>query len=298
MKRNQRLFSARAAFAFVWELVGAAAVAWLVCAGLNPAARANPPAPYNLVYGVVRDAYGTPLTSAAATILLVTPGGTVIATQVLPGYAPGVNYRLKVPMDAGDTPDLYQPNALMAAAQFRLYVVINNVTNLPIEMTASYPALGQPGKVTRIDLTLGVDSNGDGIPDQWERAFLATLGLNLPLSALNANSVLTPDGLTLRQQYLFGTYPFNPSQPCLATFLGFKGNSPDLQFPTMTGRYYSVLGATDARNWSTVSFYLPSDDPAGAPRTYYYAPGIGTAEVLVVPPVTPTHTQFYRILVQ
>jgi len=279
-------------------LVALAAGVWLGGLGSGPMAQANPPAPYNLVYGVVRDMYGTPLTSASATILLQTPGGVMIAASVLPGYAPGVNYRLKVPMDSGDTPDLYQANALMATAAFKLYVVINNVTNLPIEMSVNYATLGQAGRATRIDLTLGVDSNGDGIPDQWERAFLSTLGLNVPLSSLNANSVLTPDGLTLRQQYLFGTYPFNPSQPCLVTFAGFKGNSPHLVFPTITGHSYSVLGSSDAKNWSTVSFFLPTDDPNGAARSYYYAPAITTAEVYVAPAATPARTQFYRVLVQ
>ena len=105
---------------------------------------ANPPAPYNLLYGVVRDRYGTPLTSAAATIVLQTPTGTVISAAVMPGYAPGVNYRLLVPMDSGQSPDLYQPSAQRGGSPFKLFVVINNVTNLPIEMTGNYAALGKP----------------------------------------------------------------------------------------------------------------------------------------------------------
>lgn len=269
----------------------------VVLAAASPA-RANPPAPYNLIYGVVRDQYGTPLTSAAATIVLETPAGTVIAAPVLPGYAPGVNYKLKVPMDSGQSPGLYQPTAQLAAAPFKLFVVINNATNLPIEMTGSFATLGQPGGSVRMDLTLGVDSNGDGIPDSWEEAFLAALGLNVPLASIHANSVLTSDGLTLRQQYVFGTYPFNPSQPCRVTLAGFQGSSPTLQFPTMTGRYYSVLISSDTVHWSTASFYLPTDDPSGPARTSYYSPGIGTAEVQVLPASTPAPQQFYRILVQ
>ena len=265
--------------------------------GVSPTVHANPPAPYNLLYGVVRDKYGTPLTSASAQIVLQTPGGAVLSTPVIPGYAPGVNYRLKVPMDSAQTPDLYQPKAQQASAPFKLYVVMNNTTNLPIEMTGNYALLGQPGAVARFDLTLGVDGNGDGIPDSWELAFLATIGLNVPLSALNANSVLTPDGLTLRQQYLFGTYPFNPSQPCEVTFVDFNGTSPHLQFPTMTGRYYSVLASTDTKHWSTVNFSLPGDS-AGTTRSYYYAPGITTQDVYVAPPANTGKALFYRVLVQ
>ena len=270
----------------------------LLGSALCPTARANPPAPYNLIYGVVRDMYGTPLTSANAQIVLASPGKPALNAAVVPGYAPGINYRIKVPMDAAYTPDLYLPTALTAGVPFKMYVVINNVTNLPIEMTVNSATLGQPARSTRIDLTLGVDANGDGIPDAWEWAFLSELGLDLPLSAINGNSVLSPDGLTLRQQYLFGTYPFNPSEPCAVTFAGFQNGAPVLQFPTITGRYYSVLASADAKTWVTTAFQLAGDAPGSAPRSYYYAPGITTAEVHVLPPNGAVRAQFYRIQVQ
>ena len=41
---------------------------------------------------------------------------------------------------------------------------------LPMEMMISQP-IGQPAGVTRLDLTLGVDSDGDGMPDAWELAY-------------------------------------------------------------------------------------------------------------------------------
>ncbi len=266
--------------------------------GLCPTATAFPPAPYHLIYGLVRDRYGTPLTSAQAQIVLQTPSGVHISAPVLPGFGAGVNYQIKVPMDAGQTPDLYAPNALLAAAPFNIVVVIGTLTNIPIEMTGNFSALGQPGKSTRIDLTLGVDSNGDGIPDAWESAFLAALAMNIPLSSLHANSVLTPDGLTLRQQYLLGTYPFDPGDPCKITLMGFSSSGPVLQFPTITGRSYTVLGSSDLKHWSAVSFNLASDGQGGSTRTYYYALGIATIQVHLVPPPPGTTKQFYRIQVQ
>ena len=275
-----------------------AVVQTLVLVGGWDSAFANPPAPFNLVYGLVRDKYGTPLTATSAMVLLETPAGTVISAPIVPGHAPGVNYRMKVPMDSGETPVVYQATAQFAGAPYKLFVVVNNATNLPIEMTGNFASLGKPGQTARVDLTLGVDSNGDGIPDSWEYAFLTALGLNIPLSELNANSILTNDGLTLRQQYLFGTYPFNPSAPCLVTFSGFIGEYADLKFPTITGRYYSVLSSTDGKKWSTASFFLPGDDQSGPPRTYLYASGIGTGEVYVVPLPSLGQSLFYRILVQ
>lgn len=268
----------------------------VLCAAL--VARANPPAPYNLIYGVARDMYGAPLTSPASRVILQTPSGVAVSTSLVPGFAPGVNFRLKVPMDSGITPDIYQPTALLASSPFKLYVVINGVTNLPIQMTVSYQSLGQPARSTRIDVTVGVDSNGDGIPDAWEYAFLAALGLNVPLSSLTANTVLTPDGATLWQQYIRGTYPFDPTEPCLVTLSGFRGSSPVLQFPTVTGRYYRILASSDAINWTPVSFYLPTDTMTGPARNYYYATGISTAQVYLANSPPPTQAQFYKIAVQ
>ena len=263
-----------------------------------PTVPANPPAPYYLLYGQVRDKYGTPLTTSAATILLQTPAGATVAAAVMPGYAPGVNYYLKVPMDSAQSPAPYQPAAQVGGAPFKLWVVINNATNLPIEMTGNFAAAGQPGTQARLDLTLGVDANGDGIPDSWEQAFLAAIGSNRSLSSLTPNSVLTSDGLTVRQQYLYGTYPFNPSRPCAITMLGFHGTLPRLRFPTVTGRSYTVLSSTDNQHWSTAAFYLPTDDPAGPSRNYYYSPGVAAVEVYVTPISAPETARFYRLLVQ
>ena len=263
-----------------------------------PDASAYPPAPYHLIYGLVRDRYGTPLASAQAQIILQPISGPTVSSAVIPGLIPGVNYQIKVPMDSSSTLDLYQPNVLIAGTSFKVLVVIGTVTNIPIEMTVSNVSLGLPARSTRIDLTLGVDSNGDGLPDAWEAAFLATLGLNLPLSSINANSVLTPDGLTLRQQYVLGTYPFDPDNPLNILFTGFNNGYPVLQFPTVTGRSYTVLSSADMKNWTPVTFFLASDGLNGPARTYYYASGISTIQVYVVPPVTGTPAQFYRISVQ
>ena len=264
---------------------------------LSPTANALPPAPYHLIYGVVRDRYGTPLTSATAAIILQTSSGGRLFTQVLPGLSPGVNYQIKVPMDGGQTPDLYQSDALLTGSLFKIYVVIGTVTNTPIEMAGSV-VLGIPAGQTQINLTLGTDSNGDGIPDEWELAFLSALGLNVPLSSLNANSVLTADGRTLRQQYLLGTYPFNPADPLKIKFLGFNGVYPAFSFPTITGRYYTIQRSTDAINWSPTAFTLANEALGGPSRTYYYAPGIGMVQAYVVPSTNATSVQLYRILVQ
>src|SRR5579859_3431601 len=109
-------------------------------------APAFPPAPHHLIYGTVRDEYGTPLMTPLAQIILVTPTGVQLTTSVSPGISYDMNFELEVPMDAGLTPDPYEPNALMASAPFKMYVVIGVTTNVPIQMTGDYSQLGQPGQ--------------------------------------------------------------------------------------------------------------------------------------------------------
>jgi len=252
-----------------------------------------------VLYGTVRDQYGTPLSSAQAQIVLQTPAGTQLCAPVVPGVSiAGVNYLFKVPLDSGVTPDLYQPNVLVPAAPFKLVVVIGTATNLPIQMASTNFALGSWARSTRVDLTLGVDSNGDGLPDAWEYAFLAAIGATNTLASLNANSVLTPDGRNLAQQFLLGTALFDPGNPLKITFLGFNGASPALQFPTLIGRTYTVLISTDLNNWSPAAFNLASDAPGAPAQSSYVAASTATIQVYVAPPPAGTPSQFYQIQVQ
>jgi hypothetical protein len=260
---------------------------------------AYPPGPYHLLYGTVRDQYGTPITLTTAKVVLQTPSGIQFAAPIVPGGSiPGVNYQLKVPLDSGSAPDLYQPGVLLPAASYKLLVVIGSVTNLPIEMSTNYLSLGQWAKTARFDLTLGVDSNGDGLSDAWEYAFMSMIGTNLPLSSLTANTILTPDGLTLRQEYLLGTAVFDPGDPLNIIFVGFTGTSPILQFPVVTGRSYRVLASPDLHSWSPVSFNLATEGLGGPTHSFYFAPGVATIQVYLAPPPPGTSKQFYRVLVQ
>jgi hypothetical protein len=293
MTTNQGIRSQRAAG---WALLP---LAVLFAACLCPNVGAYPPGPYHIVYGTVRDQYGTPLSSVQASVILETPSGLQISGPIVPGIGPpGVNYQLKVPLDSGVTPDLYLPNVLVPAAQYKLVVLIGSVTNLPIGMSTNEFLMGQWAQTTRLDLTLGVDSNGDGIPDAWEYAFLAALGTNVPLSLINANTILTSDGLTIRQEFILGNVLFDPGVPFVIQFVGFNGTSPIVQFPTVMGRTYTVLQSTDLKNWSPVPFNLPSDAAGFPPRAFYFAPGTSSIQVYLSPPGPGVMRLFYRAEVQ
>src|SRR4029434_45759 len=129
-----------------------------------------------------------------------------------------VNYRLEVPMDSGTAPDLYQPTALRPFFQYRLKVVIGQTVYLPIEMGGHFAQSGQPSQKTRIDLTLGVDSDGDGLPDAWEQALIAIYGGTL--DSVWPQDDADGDGISNLDEYLAGTYAFDPSDGFRLTLTG------------------------------------------------------------------------------
>ncbi len=275
----------------------ASALLILVVGLLCPVARAFPPAPHHIIYGTVRDQYGTPLMTDQAQVILVTPAGVQLTATVVPGLGFDFNYQLDVPMDAGLTADPYEPNALMAGATFNMYVVMGGTTNFPIEMIAGPSQLGQPSQQNRMDLTLGVDSNGDGIPDAWESAYLGELGSNLGLGSINANSVIGPNGLTVRQEFLVGYYPYDPTDTLKLQLLNVSASSTLLQFIGVTGRYYSLIGSSDLRSWVPLSFRIPTEGGSGPLHTYFFAPEIQTVQVQAIQPglASPPVLGFGRI---
>src|SRR5579862_7988424 len=84
--------------------------AWLLCL---TAARAFPPAPDVVIYGMVKDSLGTPLVNPADQVILQTPAGVLVTGTIQPGLAIGVNYTVNVPMDAGTVAGSYNAHALV-----------------------------------------------------------------------------------------------------------------------------------------------------------------------------------------
>ena len=95
----------------------------LLVIGAPQVAHAFPPAPHHVIFGMVRDDFGTPMTSSQVQVILETPTGTQLATKLVAFSGPGVNYQLEVPMDSGIAPDPYEPAALQIAARFKMVVV-------------------------------------------------------------------------------------------------------------------------------------------------------------------------------
>jgi len=152
-----------------------------------------PPAPHHMFFGTVRDELGNPIAIEDAEVILSADSGATAKARIRASGRAGVNYELPVSMDAGITRDLYRPSAMRPTVPFRIQVRIGQVVYLPIEMAGDLALMGQPSQTTRLNLTLGEDSDGDGLPDAWERA-LAQNGKQL--SDINPNDDADGDGLS------------------------------------------------------------------------------------------------------
>lgn len=231
------------------------------------ALRAFPPAPFHRVSGMVRNEMGDPLNMTNAVVLMETQTGAQMKASVIPNLGPGRNYFLNVPMDAGVTADNYKVGAVRAAASFRMKVRIGGMTYLPLETAIRPGTLGAPAGTTRLDLTLGEDSDGDGLPDAWERALLAMLGNGKTLADIRPGDDSDGDGISNSAEYRAGTYAFDPADGFRLDKVGRVGERMAFEFLAIPGRRYSILASTDLKEWRPVAFRLSADSPGTAPRT-------------------------------
>lgn len=260
-----------------------------------------PPAPHHVIHGLVRDEYGEPLSLSSAQVFLEATNGVIVACQVLPEIQPGENYRLTVPMDSLTALDFYKPTALRPTLAFRLKVKIGTTVYVPIEMAGNLATLGQFGGETLINLTLGVDADGDGLPDAWENLLIQMLGGGLTLANITPNGDNDGDGITNYQEYLGGTYAWDPSDgPGEGLRLGIvrrSGQGPVVQFFGTAGRTYSVLGTTNLATWTPVSFRTPPGDTNATSVQQYINPTAQIIELEVLLGPVPPKAMFFRVRV-
>lgn len=261
-------------------------------------AAAFPPAPHHSIYGLVRNERGDPLTNEHARIIFTTEDGTRITGSIAPGREPGSNYRLKVPMDSGATPDRYQPTALQPMAPFLIEVEFGNETYRPIQMQGGYASLGDPAEETRLDLTLGLDSDGDGLPDAWKEMVIQGMGGDLSLEDVHPDGDLDGDGMTNFQEYIAGTYAWDSKDSLWMNIVEVREEMTVLDFLAIQGRTYAIEYSTDLKEWTPVRFRLPGSGSPTALRADYFAPDVRILEAEVHADQLSDADVFYRLKVR
>lgn len=275
-------------------IVGTVA-ALLAGALLTPRIHAYPPAPHHLIYGMVRDELGNPVAVEAAEVLFEATSGVRVKGVIRPGRIPGTNYKLEVPLDAGISDDLYRPTALRPTVPFKIRVRVRSNIYLPIEMRGDFSQLGQPAQSTRLDLTLGEDTDGDGLPDAWERALLKQ---GQTLEDIRAGDDTDGDGLTNLQEYISGNYAFDDKDGFELKLLQIDGDTPLMEFQAIRGRTYTVYGSANLGDWDPVAFRIPAEGDDAPVRGHYQANDVRNIRITVPPATEGPAMRFFKLMVE
>lgn len=260
---------------------------------LATTAHAYPPAPDHTFYGLVRNEWGDPIDVSNARVFITSTNAASAAAPVAASTQPGINYRLTVPMDSARSlkVDLTSGGSLRQSQPFQLKVQIGTITYLPIEMVLSRP-IGEPAGNSRLDLTLGVDSDGDGLPDAWELAN----GLN-PNDPNDANGDADGDGISNRNEYLAGTYAFDPNDGFRLSLVGVNAGQSQLEFLAISGRTYTIQASANLQQWSPVSFRVVSAGVPGGLQNNYAATDVRSL-LIEVPFQVGTTNRYFRAMIQ
>jgi hypothetical protein len=235
-------------------------------------APAFPPAPYYTIYGDVRNEDGT-LVPAGAFLIFSYESKEVARYPITETLGKDYNYeiRMRVDMNAGGTA-AYHSIAARTGQAYTLKVDVGGVAYVPIELSRAQPVVGTAADRKRLDLTLGVDTDLDGLPDSWERAMLQRLGYPLTdLYRITPEGVLGADGLTNLQRYISGTYSSDTTQSFYLKIKEVTDKDVAVEFFSLANKFYSIEMSSDLSSWMPVDFAITS----GSPVSVFRATGSG-----------------------
>jgi hypothetical protein len=252
----------------------------------------------------------------------ITGGGSqpleVIRSTTDSTIAPAINYSLSVPMDSGTNSQLYDVTAMRPSLPFTIRVVISGVNYVPMQIaaattpywtsqingnnspeissTGNHWAIGLPAGKLRLDLWLGVDSNNDGLPDDWQWNVVNSdsTGELTDFTQIDPNG-MGRNGLTYYQNYILGTYPLEPSDGMNFEIDSITNGIAKLHFQAITGRTYRISSSVDMEDWTPAEpFSLKTD--ASNPGTYHRAEAAKIQDIYV--PMAEAPKKFFRLHVE
>jgi hypothetical protein len=192
--------------------------------------------PSMIVYGVIRDSYGIRLSPDSASISAFLGTNEVARTTIRP-QPNGANYRFDVNVS---DPRTAAPNEVTPGATVALRVKMGTVVQ-PTIGTHTFVAQGN-GATVNINLILGVDTDGDGLPDDWESMVIANSGGAVSnLTQVGPGQDLDGDGMTDSQEFFYGSFAFLPGDELRMSALTLLGNGRlSFTFTPIEGAIYWV----------------------------------------------------------
>lgn len=259
---------------------------------------AFPPAPYYTIYGVVRDQNGQAIMAEGVEVILLRGGVEVGRTAVGSGRI-GQNYELKMRLDQNRSGTVfYTDKAVAAGGLYSVVVSMNGSLYYPIEVAGTLKA-GKGGERVNLDLTLGEDKDGDGLPDSWEAWQLYQAGYypdengNWNLSLIDRNGDFDKDGQSNLLEYIAGTFAGDATETFGLTIKEKLPQSVRFEFYGITGKVYTIESSPDMKTWTRIPFAV------GAPavgEAAYQAGSVGIVSAYAAP--SSTSKGFYRLSVR
>jgi hypothetical protein len=249
------------------------------------------------MYGEIRNlAGGTPVRMASGTLnwtVFNTNGMAVPLTAPLTNINDQFSYRILVPFETVIEGFPLTPNgALPLTVQTTTYsrAVVSIVSGGITSNAAILPPAGSNftfsvtdrGKFERVDLrvTIGlVDTDGDGMPDDWEQQFFG-----LAASTNGYNGDFDGDGLSNGREFVAGTSPTDAQS--VFEFIAptrLLNNTVVINWSSVSNRFYAVWRSQNLlAGFGRLTNGLPATPPSNA----------------YVDPVPPSGAVFYRITVE
>jgi hypothetical protein len=263
-------------------------------------ATAYPPAPSIVINGLIKDTFGDRWSIGNSEVVLFSGTQEYVSAPIVINYTLDTNYQLTVPFDSGLRGTSYRPTALKPYTDITLKVRSGAQVYLPIEMTAPIQ-LEKAGALLTINLTLGEDSDKDGLPDLWEEWQLSDLGIyrgdpNFSLSLIDPNGDNDNDGLSNYNEYIAGTYAMDQQDglELVITQMIESQKLVEMEFLGIKGRVYSIEASADLKTWIVVNF-RPMTTGASAVASY------GCDDVKIVMAYVPKDAgeyYYYRLKVK
>lgn len=267
----------------------------LIAAGLLALATgpllAGTPQPCEVVYGLVRDAYGFPYN---ADVEIALHHGAVECdrhrvTGIMPG---GSNFRMQLEMDSGGTP--YATYAVQNGDPITVSVTTGGLVQ-PLVSGGSLIA-GPAGSQTRLDLVTGTDVDGDGLSDAWERQLIEQSGGQLTsIEQVLPDADFDNDGLSNSEEFHAGTFAFLATDLLQVDQLtAVAGNRLKLSFLTSAQISYRLVSTSSMATpeWSPLAFATAT----AGPLQYQELVGDGSYQTLYID--RAEGTLFVRIATQ
>lgn len=257
---------------------------------LVSALQAYPPVPHFVVEGTLRDELGRPLHGDGVEVRLLAENGVVYRSSPNPFAGKNTNYQIVIPMDAGHSGAPYHRLAQWPDFNYRIEVMVKGVRHVPIEMVHATSESGQSGQIRLLNLTLGEDVDGDGLPDLWESAVSAG-GIEKVLPEDDSDG----DGITNLDEYLAGTLAFDADHGFRMKFKEFNEEQMVFEFIAVRGRIYWLLESTDLEHWSDAPFQIQGNDTF---LTSYLAASSGPVQIVLPNSVTDAVQATYKLVVK